>query len=120
MPVLTYVRMYVHKQGETMRTLAKQYTTDNSTPAFRYLGGKLNVYLTGEFGGGTVAIEAKAPDGDWVPLTDSAMTEKGLFVVEAAPFVGRVTLSGADGASLGVYIEEDEYDAALRVESVTL
>lgn len=103
-----------------MRALAKQYTTDNSTPSFRYEGGKLNVYLTGSFGGGTVVIEAQAPDGDWVPLTDSELTEKGLFVVEAAPFIGRVTLRDATDASLGVYIEEDDYNTALRVEKANL
>lgn len=70
--------------------------------------GLINIYISGTMGGGTVTLEALAPDGStYVACAGGAFTSAGLHVINAASFTGRVTLSGATSPSISVWIEPE-------------
>lgn len=74
-------------------------------------GGALtNIWVAGNLGGGTVTVEAQAPDdATWVPINGGVMTEAQMITIESAPFVGRLTLTGSAGASVDAWVESDTY-----------
>lgn len=93
---------------------------DGVSQSFKYDGGgkALNVYLSNNLGGGTVTLEALLPDGSaWVSLPGISLTGAGLHVVleRAAPFIGRLRLSGSTSASLDGWVEGDSASAYRRV-----
>lgn len=83
-------------------------STDGASAEFKHPDGSkfLNVWVAGDLGGGTVWVEAQTPDGlEFVPLEGSSTTEAQMFTIEAAPFVGRLILSGSTGASVDAWVE---------------
>lgn len=86
-------------------------TVDGSSADFRYVGdnanGMINLTIDGTLGGGTVAVEAKTPLGNYVPIPDGSFTTTGLYVIQAASFVGRVTLTGATTPNASVWLDGD-------------
>jgi len=73
--------------------------------------GYINLYVVGDLGGGTLTIEALAPDGfSVVPVDGGAVTAAGMFLLEAASFAGRATLSGATAPDVSVYIEVENVE----------
>lgn len=81
---------------------------NGSTPDFEYLGsrqnGKLNIYVTGDLGGGTLTLEAKAPNGVYVAVQTLTV---GAVSLDYAPAVFRLTLTGATAPSFSAYAEDD-------------
>ena len=94
-------------------------TADGSSLEFKNLTGTLghvNVYLSGDLGGGTVTIEAELPDeSGWVPLFEGELTEVGLYVIETTYFVGRLTLSGSTGANVNAWVDGENVTLKTRV-----
>jgi hypothetical protein len=96
-----------------------QQTIDAASQAFRHLGrgAALNIYLSGDLGGGQVIVEAQTPGGSaWTRLAGGVLTTPGMHVIVAAPFVGRLRLEGADTAALDAWVEADNHQARWRVE----
>ena len=93
---------------------------DGSSAIFKHIASNsvLNVYVSGDLGGGILAVEAQTPDGlTWEPISGGKVSESGVHAIFAAPFVGRVTLSGSTNASLTVWVEDDSADTQARVEA---
>jgi hypothetical protein len=42
---------------------------------------------------------------NWIPLADGVIITEGMYVIDANEFTGRVTLAGASGAALNVYVD---------------
>jgi hypothetical protein len=83
---------------------------DGASADFGYSGyttrGHMNIYVAGSLGGGTLTLEAKLPDGTgYVPV--QSFTAAGMFVVEAAPAVLRLSLSGSMTPSVSAWVESD-------------
>ncbi len=101
-----------------MNKVFDNQTADGNSTTFKHLGSSrvLNVYVAGSLGGGTVVVEAQTPDeAEWVPLAGGEIIEPGMHAVFAAPFVGRLSLSGATAASVDAWIETDDAVAQDRV-----
>jgi len=92
-------------------------TADGSSDAFKHFGGAsglMNLYVAGNLGGGTLTLEAETPDESaYVPVAE--ITDPGMHVVSAAPFVGRVTLTGGTSPSLSVWVEAEAASLSQRV-----
>lgn len=88
--------------------IANAQTVNGSTQQVIYLGsreyGRVNVYVTGSLGGGTLTLEAKAPDSAFIPVQTLPV---GMTTMDAAPMVYRLTLAGATGANFSAYAESD-------------
>lgn len=88
--------------------IASAQTADGATSEFLYLGsrqnGKLNLYVTGSLGGGTLTLQAEAPDGSFV---DVQTVTVGLTVFESAPVALRLSLTGSTGANFSAWSEDD-------------
>jgi len=97
--------------------LFKNQAADGSSATFAHFGGAsglLNFYVAGDLGGGTLTVEAEVPDeSGFVPVAE--VTEPGLHVVSAAPFVGRVTLAGATTPDVSVWAEAESAKVTARV-----
>lgn len=97
--------------------LFKNQTADGSSEAFAHFGGASglhNLYVAGTLGGGTLTVEAETPDeSGWVPVAE--ITEPGLHVISAAPFVCRVTLAGATAPDVSVWVEAESAKVTARV-----
>lgn len=97
--------------------LFKNQADDATSTPFAHFGGAaglLNLYVAGDLDGGTLTLEAEAPDeSGWVPVAE--VTEPGLHVVSAAPFVGRVTLAGATAPDVSVWAEAESAKVTARV-----
>lgn len=66
---------------------------------------KALVILTNNLGGGTVTVEALAPDGEWIPVEGGTITAKGLFVIDAVKGVTyRLNLSGSTSPNLNGWL----------------
>lgn len=65
----------------------------------------MNIYITGDLGGGNVAIEALAPDGTYVPVVDLTFSEVGMYTIGVFPFIGRCVLASATAADVSVYLQ---------------
>lgn len=94
---------------------------DGASTEFKHFGevgdyALLNVYVAGTFGGGTVTVEAELPDGSgWVAVAGGAITEAGMHVIDAGPFVGRLSLAGATGPTINAWVESDSVTTRNRV-----
>lgn len=90
-----------------MSQIFSSQKSDGVSATFRHAGGSpLNVYLAGDLGGGEAIIEALTPDGStWVRLAGGVLSKPGMHAIDAAPFVGRMRLEGAAGASLSAWAE---------------
>ncbi|MCE8012888.1 hypothetical protein [Billgrantia desiderata] len=97
--------------------LFDQQDADAASEDFKYFGGAtglLNLYVAGDLGGGTLHIEAETPDeSTHVPV--ASVTEPGLHVISAAPFVGRVRLDGSTSANVSVWAEAESPKSVARV-----
>lgn len=97
--------------------LFKNQASDATSPAFAHFGGAsglLNLYVAGDLGGGTLTLEAETPDESaWVTVAE--VTEAGLHVVSAAPFVGRVALADATSPDVSVWVEAESAKVTNRV-----
>lgn len=97
--------------------LLKNQAADGSSVTFAHFGGAsglLNLYVAGDLGGGTLTVEAEVPDESvFVPVAE--VTEPGMHVVSAAPFVGRITLAGATAPDVSVWVEAESDKATARV-----
>lgn len=83
---------------------------DGSSEEFKHYDGRrfINVWVSGDLGGGTIQIESQTPDGSaFIPLNGGDITEARMFTIEAAPFVGRLTLAGATAPNVNAWVEED-------------
>lgn len=93
-----------------MQLFSNKSVDDVSSPFF-YEGyraaGHLNVYVEWDLGGGTVTLEAKSPNNQYVTVAGQGMTEEGMFILESAPAKIRARLSGSNGASVNVWVESD-------------
>ena len=68
--------------------------------------GLINIYVVGDLGGGTLRLEALAPDGlTAVPVSEGSFTGAGVKTISAASFTARVTLTGATAADVSVWLE---------------
>ncbi len=93
-------------------------SADGSSAEFAYRGARydMNVYVAGDLGGGSIAIEALCPDGTtWVSMGD-AIEGAGLYVLRAAPTRSRLTLSGATSPDVNAWVEFDDNDTRDRIE----
>lgn len=98
-------------------------TANGSSVDFKHFGGAsglMNIYVSGDLGGGTLTVEAEDPsETGYLPLAGGALTEPGMHVISAAPFVGRVTLSGSTGAIISVWAEAESTRVQQRVREDT-
>lgn len=95
---------------------------DGASAPFKHLGrgAALNLYVSGNLGGGRVIVEAQTPDGSaWQPLAGGVITEPGVHVLQAAPLVGRLRLQDASGANLNAWVEADSHQTRTRVGEVS-
>ena len=68
-----------------------------------------NIYIGGNLGGGTVIVKALAPDGTWLPVeAGRALTETGVHSIVAAPFIGKLTLTGATSPAVNAWYQSAE------------
>lgn len=78
--------------------------------------GRVNVYISGDLGGGTIQVQALTPDGsEWVPVTGGEITNPGLYVIDSGYFVGRLTFSGATTPSVNAWAVLENSVDKLRV-----
>ena len=85
-----------------------QDLSTGSTQEFEHrFGGQLvNLFIEGEFDGATLQIEAKSPSGSFVPVSESSITEPGLYLFSNdVPNTYKLSMTG-EGAStlINVYI----------------
>lgn len=81
-------------------------TSNGASTTFEIIAlGFVNVYVTGTFGGGTVAIQAQAPDGTWVDISGGDFASPGMRVIEAAPLTARLNLTGATSPNISAWVE---------------
>ena len=94
---------------------------NGTSEEFAYRGergtGLMNVYVAGSLGGGTLTVQAKVPGGD-VFVSVTTITEPGMHVIEAAPFIGRLELTDSTSPDLSVWIESDGTEARSRLYGV--
>lgn len=64
-----------------------------------------NVFVSGNLGGGTIKVEAEAPDGSFIPLDGISITAAGVYIVDGAPRRLRLSLSGSTGPSVTAWIQ---------------
>lgn len=88
-------------------TLLDAVTADGPSDPFEYMhdSKSLNVYVTGNLGGGSITFEALAPNGEWVPIAGDPIDAIGLYDMSGFPFVGRAVLSGSAAASVSVFVQ---------------
>ncbi|UYF99327.1 hypothetical protein [Halomonas sp. GD1P12] len=98
-----------------MRLFSNQ--AENGTSGdYQHPGKLLNIYVAGNLGGGTLAVEAQLPDkSGWLPIAGGQLDSPGLHVLNAAPLTVRVRLSGAAAPSLDVWLESDGASTYRRV-----
>lgn len=89
-------------------------TTNTSSAEFIHTKDHqpFNIYVSGTFGGATVVLEAEIPGGtDFVPVSNISnsisYTAPGMFTHTAAPFVGRLTITGGTGANISAWYETE-------------
>lgn len=75
------------------------------------------VYLAGDLGGGSVAVQAKDPETDeFVPISGGeALDALGLHVIDAPSVIGRLELTDASSANLTASVESI-HEAYIRVQ----
>jgi len=69
--------------------------------------GKIRVYCSGTFGGGSAQVQLQDPDDTWLDV-DTALTAAGDVIIDIPPGVQnrvRVDLSGATGPTLEVWVQ---------------
>lgn len=71
---------------------------------YQHYGGHHWVILAGDFGGGAVRIEAKAPDGTWVPLDGGTLTAPTALTIEAPPGILSAVMDGGTAPSVSMWI----------------
>lgn len=100
--------------------LFNNQTVDGVSAEFVGCPGSMqqNIYVSGNFGGGTATLEAMAPNGDWVPIPGAQFTAPELGVIKSAPFRGRISLSGSTSPDINAWVEEDTTVVRTRVGSV--
>lgn len=81
-------------------------TTDGVSAEAEVSGGLLEVVATGNFGGGTVTIEAfYSAINEWVPIEGGTFTTSSVKLLQLIrPCSIRAVLAGATGANLKVGI----------------
>lgn len=81
---------------------------DGSTQEVIHIGsrqnGQLNIYVAGNLGGGTLTMEAKAPDNTFVPVQTLTV---GMVSLDLGPLAYRLTLAGATTPSFSAWAEDD-------------
>lgn len=92
-----------------MRVFTHQ-TADGASEPFLSTPSGFNPYtkiiLANDLGGGTVTVEELSPNGFWVPVsTTVAMDAAGVYLIDSAPFYGRLVLTGATGAKLSAWVQ---------------
>ncbi len=102
-----------------MQLFANQ-TADGTSADFKHFGGAtglMNVYVVGALGGATLTVRAEDPgETGYIPLAGGAITEPGMHVVSAAPFVGQVALTGATASTdVSVWVEAEAARVQQRV-----
>ena len=97
-------------------TLFENQTVDGSSAWFPIISaGDINLYVSGDLGGGTLTIEALDPGGNTVLVDGGTITATGLYLIEAGSFKGRATLAGSTGADVNVYIEVENVATRMSV-----
>lgn len=88
-------------------TLLNAVSADGVSSPFEYMhdSKSLNVYVTGDLGGGSISFEALAPNGVWVPIIGDPIDAVGLYDMSGFPFVARAVLSGASAANVTVIVQ---------------
>lgn len=82
--------------------------TDNgSSDSFEYMHGTkpLNIYISGGLGGGTLTLEALAPDETYVPVKSITIDGTGMYTLNTFAFVGRFTLAGATAPATNIAVQ---------------
>lgn len=89
---------------------------DGASAAFPNHEGKGNLYVSGNLGGGTITVEAKAPgEATWVPVEGVSITAAGMFVIDTAPAVFRLSLAGATTPAVNAWFESASSSVASRI-----
>lgn len=81
-------------------------SADGQTTPRRFAGG-VRIQLSGDFGGGTVTIEAEDPSGAFVPVVGSARTAADDFLIDFPSSENnlRTDLSGSTSPALVILIQ---------------
>lgn len=78
-------------------------TSDGNSKEFYCANSQtMNIYLVGDLGGGTLSLQAKTLDGDWV---SQQLSGNEWEVVESSSFIGRFNLTGSSSPNISVYVE---------------
>ena len=97
-----------------MKTIFEEGRTTNGASGWHALiAGITNIYVYGDLGGGTLTLQALAPDD--ATAVDVEELAIGLNTVDAASFVARVNLSGATDPNFSVIAERENVDLAKAV-----
>jgi len=68
----------------------------------------VNIWVSGDLGGGTVTVESLAPDGTtWVKVNGSEITEPLMITLEAPRFDARLRLADSTDANINAWAERD-------------
>jgi hypothetical protein len=67
-------------------------------------GRPVNIIVQGDLGGGTLTVQAVTPGGA-VAVEGGSFTAAGMRMIDASNFTLQVTLAGASGADLNVYVD---------------
>ena len=95
-----------HIKGFSVALFENQVASGESLP-FEYMLGTqmINVYVTGDLGGGSITFEAIAPNGVFTPVAGDPITEPGMYTFEAFQMVGKAVLAGATGANVSMFLQ---------------
>lgn len=98
--------------------LLNHVTADTTSEPFKHFGGAsglMNLYVSGDLAEGKLLLEAETPDeSTYVKVAE--ITEPGMHVISAAPFVGQITLAGVTTtADLSVWVEGESIKLTQRV-----
>lgn len=98
-------------------TIFENNTLNISSPWLPVISqGTINLYVSGDLGGGILTMEALSPDGvSIVPVNGGIITAPGLFLLEAGSFAVRGTLTGSALADISVYIEVESVVTRMAV-----
>jgi len=97
-------------------TLFENQTADGSSAWAPIIStGLVNLYVSGDLGGGTLTIEALDPGSNIVVVDGGVITTAGMHLIEAGSFKGRAVLTGSAAANVNAYIEVENVKTRLAV-----